>query len=171
MHNLRRRLEKRGWTAKEIDKAVRIINDAKREKTKDARFLEKRIYWMLLAIITIANFAIAVSLMPILVALNGVFLYVVIVTMGGIFGMLFELVIRGIEHLQKKHHALLAFLVPIIALCNIWIIFNISNDIGLMLGLRNVHNIVLVSIVYAASFTLPYIVYRFILKIGYYAKE
>ena len=171
MRNLIDRLEKKGWSKKEIINAVDIIKKAKHSKTAGNLFLEKRIYWILLIIIMAANFAISVALVPLLVALKGVFLYFVIIILGTVFGLLFELVIRSIEHLEKRHHQLLVIFIPLIALVNIFIISKISNNLTSTLGLANLHNTITIAIVYAASFVLPYIVYRFILKIEYYAKE
>ena len=83
---------------------------------------------------------------------------------------MFELVIRSIEHLEKKHHIFLAILIPVAALVNIFIASRISNNLIEMLGLTNVHNSILIAIVYAISFVLPYVIYRFVLKIEYYVK-
>lgn len=171
MKNLIRRLEKKGWEKKEISKAVGIIHNAKQLKTPESRFLEKRVYWILLFAIVAANFAISVALIPVLMALSGAMLYLIIIMLGIVFGLLFELVIRGIEHLEKRHHILLAILIPLIALANVFVISKISNDLAGTLQLTNFQNPVLISITYAASFVLPYIIYRFVLKIGYYAKE
>src|SRR3989344_4298972 len=170
MRNLVDRLEKKGWSRKDIIKAVETIKNAKKNKTRDIIFIERRIFWILLIIIIAANFAISVALIPILMALKGIFLYFVIITLGIVFGLLFELVIRSIEHLEKQHHQLLAILIPLIALANAFAISKISNNLGLTLGFANVHNPISIAAVYAASFVLPYIVYRFILKIEYYAK-
>lgn len=171
MENLIKRLEKKGWEKKDISKAVEIIQNAKQLKTPEARFLEKRIYWILLVVIVAANFAISVALMPILMALNGMILYFIIIVLGIIFGLLFELVIRGIELLERKHHVLLAIFIPLIALVNIFIISNLSNNLTKTLNLTNMHNSIIIAFVYAASFVLPYIIYRFILKMEYYGKE
>lgn len=171
MRNLIERLEKRGWKKREIIKAVNIIHDAKKDKTKDNLFLEKRVYWILLVIIVAANFAISVALIPILMALKGAFLYFVVITFGIVFGLLLELVIRSVEHLESKHHAILAFLIPLTAIINVFVISNISNNLTKTLNLTNVHNSIIIALVYAASFVLPYIIYRFVLKIEYYIKE
>ena len=171
MQNLIKRLEKRGWGKREIAKAIKIIQKAKQSKPEHVKFLDKRIYWVLLIIVIVANFAISIALLPILIALKGFFLYFVIIVLGAIFGLLFELVIRSIERLEKKHHLLLAVLIPLIALVSILIISKISNDLISMLGLENPHNTMLIGLVYAASFVMPYIIYRFVLKIEYYAKE
>ena len=171
MKNLIKRLEKRGWSEKEISKAVEIIHNAKQLKTQETRFFEKRIYWILLFVIIAANFAISVALIPILMTLNGMLLYFIIIVLGIIFGLLFELVIRSIEHLEKRHHILLVILIPLTALANIFVISRISNNLSQVLSLKNIQNPILISIIYAASFVLPYIIYRFILKIEYYVKE
>lgn len=171
MKNLIKRLEKRGWGKREVKKAIGIIRDAKKNKPKDIMFLEERIYWILLVIIIVANFAISVALLPILISLRGVFLYFIIILLGVVFGLLFELVIRSIEHLEKGHHLFLAILIPLIALVNVFIISRISNDLSIDLGLKNIQVPVSIGLVYAISFVLPYIVYRYILKIEYYAKE
>lgn len=171
MRNLINRLEKRGWSKKEILKAVGIIQDAKQNKPKDVKFLDRRIYWILLAVVIAANFAISIALMPVLMALKGIFLYFVLVVMGILFGLLLELVIRSIEHLEKRHHTVLAVLIPLIALINLLVVSNVSNDLSKILGLTNLHNPVIVAVAYAASFVLPYAIYRFVLKKGYYSKE
>ena len=171
MENLVKRLEKSGWKKRDIITAVNIIHDAKKDKPHDIRFLEKRIYWVLLVAIIAANFAISVALIPVLVALKGIFLYIVLIVLGIAFGLLFELVIRSIEHLEKKHHLLLAVLIPLIALANAFAISNVSNNLMSTLSLANLHNSLIVALVYSVSFVLPYIIYRFVLKIEYYAKE
>ena len=171
MQNLIKRLEKRGWSKKEILEAVGKIHKAKQLKTPETRFLEKRIYWILLIVIVAANFAISVALIPILMVLKGIFLYSIIITLGIVFGLLFELVIRSIEHLEKRHHLILAIFIPIIALVNVFVISKVSNDLTKTLNLKNLHNPIIIALIYAASFVLPYIVYRFILKIEYYARK
>ncbi|MBI2557909.1 hypothetical protein HYW20_01190 [Candidatus Woesearchaeota archaeon] len=171
MENLARRLEKRGWGKKEIENAVGIIHNAKQLKTPETRFLEKRIYWILLAVIIAANFAVSIGLFPVLIALKGTFLYFIIALLGIVFGLLFELVIRSIEHLEKKHHLVLAVFIPVIALANLFVVNNISNSVIESLNLENTHNSMIIAFVYAASFVLPYILYRFVLKIEYYSRE
>ena len=171
MRNLVERLEKRGWSKKDIIKTVGIIRNAKKNKPSDIRFLEKRIYWILLFVIIAANFAISIALIPVLVALKGMFLYFIIIIIGMVFGLLFELVIRSIDHLEKKHHLILAILIPLIAIVNIFVMSNISNYFIKILSLTNLHNSAVIAVVYSASFVLPYIIYRFILKIEYYVKE
>ena len=170
MENLKKRLEKRGWEKNEIEKGVSLIKKAKQNKTKENLFLERRVYWILLIIIITANFTISAALMPLLIALSGFGLYFVIIVLGIIFGLAFELVIRTIEHLEKTHHIVLALFIPLTALANVFVISWLSNDIALGFGLKNFHSPLMVGLAYAVSFVLPYFVYRFILKREYYSK-
>ncbi|MBI2655465.1 hypothetical protein HYX06_03515 [Candidatus Woesearchaeota archaeon] len=171
MENLKKRLEKRGWKNHEIEKAVGIIARAKQNKTKENLFLGKRVFWILLIVLIASNFAVSVAMVPLLMALKGAGLYFVIIVLGLVFGFVFELVIRTIEHLEYRHHLFLAVFIPLTALINAFIISGLSNDMAAGLGMQNPHSPLAVGIVYAASFVLPYLVYRFILKMEYYAKE
>ena len=171
MQNLLKRLEKKGWSGKEIKKAADIIENTNHSKSHANIFLEKKIYWILLIVIAAANFAVSIALIPLFITLKGMFLYFVLTLLGIIFGLLFELVIRSIEHLERRHHLILAVLIPLAALANIFIVSKISNNLARTLQLANFQNPILISIVYSVSFVLPYIIYRFVLKMEYYAKE
>lgn len=171
MQNLAHRLENKGWGAKEIEKALGIIDTAKKVKTAEARFLEKRVYFILLLIIIAANFAISVALIPVLIALQGFYLYLIISILGIAFGLLFELVIRSIEHLGKRHHFALALFIPAVAMINAIAISRMSNRFIQTFGINNHHEPALVGIVYSASFVLPFLIYRFALKTEYYSRE
>lgn len=170
MRNLVDRLEKRGWSRKDIIKAVDSIKNAKNSKPKDAVFIEKRIFWILLVLVIAANFAVSIALLPLIFALRGVLLYAALILLGSGFGFLFELVIRSIEHLEKRHHVFLAIFITLAALLNLFIISNISNNLAKTLNLASYNRPIAVALVYSVSFVLPYIVYRFVLKKEYYVK-
>ncbi len=171
MQNLIKRLEKSGWGRNDINKAVNIMQNAKQNKTRDIISFDKNVYWILLAIIVVANFAISIALVPVLVTLGGIFLYFIMILLGLVFGLLFELVIRSIEHLEKRHHLILVFLIPLVALINMFIVARMSNSLKITMSLKNANEPIILSIFYAAAFVMPYIIYRFVLKIEYYAKE
>ena len=171
MQNLIKRLEKSGWGRNDINKAVNIMQNAKQNKTRDIISFDKNVYWILLVIIVVANFAISIALVPVLVTLGGIFLYFIMILLGLVFGLLFELVIRSIEHLEKRHHLILVFLIPLVALINMFIVARMSNSLKITMSLKNANEPIILSIFYAAAFVLPYIIYRFVLKIEYYAKE
>ena len=170
MENLIHRLQKKGWTPKEISHAISIIREERKKKDVANKFIDK-IYWVLLLVIIAANFALSLALVPILMFLNGFILFAIIILVGTVFGLLFELIIRSIEHLDSHHHFVLALLIPLIALANSLVMSNYSNRLMESLDIHNTHNLILVSFVYAISFVLPYFIFRFVLRIEYYSEK
>jgi len=164
MKNIKNRLIEKGWSKKDIIKTINIIEKAKKNKHSKIKLLDKLVYWISLAVAIGGNFIIAVALMPELITLNGFQLYLVIITLGISFGLLFEILIRTIEHLKTKHHILLITIIPILAVINFIIILNNTKK---LIGIENPQNPILVGIVYAIAFILPYAVYQIFLKNKY----
>jgi len=162
MHDIKKRLMEKGWKQKEINKTVKIIKEAK--KHPHIQILDKAIFWISLFLAIIGNLLISVSLIPILLTLRSFPLYLTIIVMGASFGLLFELLIRTIEHLESKHHIFLSIIIPLIAVINVIIIVLYSNRLEEILNIQNLQNPLLVAIVYAIAFMLPYIVYQLFLR-------
>ena len=167
MRGIKKRLEQKGWSKKDISKAIRIIEHAKANKHPKIKILDKLVFWISLLIAIIGNFIISISLIPILLALSNLPLYIVLITLGVSFGLLFELLIRTIEHLEAKHYILLGVIMPIIAVINVIIIVTFSNNLEKIVNIENPHNPLLVGIIYALAFMLPYLIYQFFLKDKY----
>ena len=160
MKNLKNYLAEKGWSKGDINKTLKIIERAKKNKHPKIKLLDKAVYWLSLLLAITGNFIISVALIPELIALKGFQLYLIIITLGISFGLLFELLIRTIE-LQAKHHLFLGTIVPLLAVINFIII---SNSMKKLVGLENPQNALLVGTVYAISFILPYAVYQIFLK-------
>src|SRR3990167_755150 len=111
------RLIEKGWRKSDINKTIKITG----------------------------NFVISVALIPELIALKGYQLYLIIITLGISFGLLFELLLRTIEHLNAKHHLFLGIIVPVLAVINIVIV---SNNMKRLVGLENPQNPLAAGIVY-----------------------
>ena len=169
MENLIHRLQKKGWTKKEISRVVSIIKEEHKKKELSTRYIDK-VYWALLLVILAANFALSIALVPILMFLSGFILYAIIILVGTIFGLLFELIIRSIEHLEEHHHFVLALLIPVIALANSYAMTKYANNLMTSVGIQNTHDLFAVAFVYSISFVLPYFIFRFVLEIEYYSK-
>lgn len=162
--NLTDNLKLKGWTKKEVDKALDIFGRANEKKSNRLRFLEKELYWSALGIAIAGNFIISLVLIPILLTLNKLKLYIVIITLGISFGLLFELLIRSIWNLKKHHHQGISYFIPAVAIINIFIITLYTNDLNTRLLFNNSHNPFVVSLVYAFFFILPYLFYQVVLK-------
>src|SRR3989338_10165832 len=160
---LEAKLRKNGWERKHIHRVIRIIDDAHANKHPSIKMMDAHVYWILLVVIAIANFAISIALLPSVMALSGIFLYVVLATAGLIFGLAFELVIRSIEHLEYKHHVALGFIIPAVAAINIFLMAGMANNVKGSIGFGHAQSPFLISIVYAIAFVLPFFWYKFIL--------
>ena len=157
-------LEQKSWTKKEIDKTFKIIKKAKKNKHPAIKFLDKIVYWIALIVAIIGNFIISIVLIPFLFALRPFNLYLIVITIGISFGLLFELLIRSINHLKTHHHLFFGFIIPAIAIVNIFIITNISNKVKEIIPVANSQNPFVVSVVYSIAFIIPYFVYHVFLK-------
>lgn len=169
MEKLKKRLREKGWTSKDINKTIKIVKEAKEKKHPAIKVLDKAIYWIALIIAIIGNLIISISLIPFLMALKSVQLFSVIIVLGFSFGLLFELLIRSIEHLESKHHIFLSILIPLVAVINVFIITLVSNNIEKIFKIDNPQNPYIVGIVYAISFILPFIFYKLVMKKDYYS--
>jgi len=158
------KLTKRGWTKKEINDTLKIFREAKNNKHPAIKFLDKSVYWIALVATILGNFIISVVLIPFLLTLRDFQLYLVIVTIGLTFGSLFELLIRSITHLEARHHLFFGFLVPIIAVINVFVITLYSKGLEKKLMIESAYNPLVVSVVYGAAFIIPYVFYRLFLK-------
>ena len=169
MNKLKKRLKEKGWAEQEIDKTINIVREAKEGKHAAIKILDKAVYWLALVIAVIGNFIISVALIPPLMFLKSVQLFLVTMILGASFGLLFELLIRSIEHLEARHHIFLGILIPLIAIINVFIITLVANGFEKALNINNPQNPFIVAVVYAFSFILPFAFYKLVLKKGYYS--
>ena len=162
MRDIKNKLIEKGWSKRDINTNLKILEKAK--KHPKIQILDKAVYWISLIVAIIGNIIISISLIPFLLTLRNFQLYLIIITMGIAFGLLFELLIRTIEHLETKHHLFLSIIIPIIAVINIIAIVLFSNRLEEAINIQNLHNPVLIGVVYAVAFMLPYSIYQLFLK-------
>ena len=161
MEKIRKHLLKKGWKKRDIDKAIKLISHAKKHKHPKIKLLDKAVYWISLAVAVAGNFIIAVALVPFLLALSGLRLFLFVIILSLSFGLLFELLVRGIENLEAKHHILLGVAIPLIAAMNFVLV---SNNLRKLIGIDIPHNPVIIGAIYSIAFILPYIYYNVFVK-------
>ena len=161
MRDIKNHLIEKGWSKSDINRTIRIIERAKKNKHPQIKILDKFVYWFSLLIAIIGNLFITISLIPTLIALRGFQLYLVIITLGISFGLLFELLIRSIENLETRHHLFLGIIIPVIAVINFIIILN---NMEKLVGIENPQDPIIIGAIYAIAFILPYISYQVFLK-------
>jgi len=164
MNAITHKLIKKGWKKKDISHAIKIIEKARLRKHPHVKFMDQAAIWFSWLTAILGNLIISISLIPFLLALNNFSLYLVIITLGISFGLLFELLIRTVWNLEKKHHILLMTIVPLIASINLILIVLFSNRLEEIMSIQNPQNPFITAIVYAVSFMLPYTIYQFFIK-------
>lgn len=85
-------------------------------------------------------------------------LFLFLFLLGTSVGTVFDIVIYILEKIQKPKFMPELF-IPAIALISTFMITHFSNDLASYSGLR-IHDPLLVSIVYAGAFVLPYVIHK-----------
>lgn len=152
------RLEEKGWTDKEIKHASHILERAELHDL----FFSKIVFWSALLVIIFANLVVSLVLIPFLIAFNQIVLYSIVILLGLVIGFLYNFLITDIGYLEKKHHLLAGILLPVLALANMVIMVIISNKFisDLKIVVNEQHNPLLIAVVFAGAFILPYVADR-----------
>lgn len=156
---LKEHLEKKGWDKKEITRAVNVVS-----RKKESKLLQYTTLIVVLSVFLMGNILAALSLLPAFIALKGSFLYVVVVAVGLVVGLLFEIVTRSMGFLYKDHHFSISIFVPLLAFASISFLVLQINETILTANIPGYQNPFLIALVYTFAFLVPYIHYKFILE-------
>ncbi len=124
MQRTLRKLRKKGWSGKEIRHAERIFLKAAQRKHPVYRFLERAVFWALLALTLVAVFTVNVVVWIIAPFLSTGLLTTVLVLFGLVFGSLYTIVAGDIDWLEQRHHALASALLATAAIVTSTLIGN-----------------------------------------------
>lgn len=155
---LRMNLENKGWQPHHIERAVAVLQSSASVKPEGVRMLDALIYWIALALAILGNFSLSIALIPVLLAFNDIALFVSTAIAAVLFGTVLDFILKEIEHLRKSHLIIPELFIPTIALINVYIITNLSNDVAVLLKLPTTHNPVTVSLIYMFCFIIPHFV-------------
>lgn len=156
---LRESLLEKGWTAEEVEKALNTLYSDEPGKAKHDEKMNRILYWSTLVLVVIANTVVSIIMVPFLLVLSNIALYFVIAVLGLVFGALFNLLIRDIEHVDPKHHIVAGVFLPAIAIINIYVMVSFANRFNEVLNISHIRqNPIIVSAVYVIAFLLPYII-------------
>jgi len=157
---LEERLTKKGWPKADIKKTIKIINRAKQEKSKTIKIIDAIVYWFVLFVAIIGNFIISIILVPFLVVFGYARLYIVVITLGAAFGILFNILLKDIENLERRHHIIIGMFLPALTLINVVYMVNFANFLSDTIGIANTqHNPFVIGAMYTISFIAPYLIY------------
>lgn len=158
MKDLASRLREKGWTQKEIDHTLAIIDESKNHKPKITIVMDRLVYWVALILAIVGNIILSVVLIPFLLVLDNIQLYIFVVVLATSFGLLFSQILKDIEGLDKKHHIIAGIFIPALALINVYVMVNLANYLDKIFKLSKLpHDPILISIIYVVFFIFPYI--------------
>ncbi|MFH1591386.1 MAG: hypothetical protein ABIC95_05670 [archaeon] len=130
-------------------------------KTQDyltfRRQASRILYWMTLLVMTLCNLVVAIILIPILLAVRGIFVIVVVGSLGLVFGMIFNHLIRDIEHLEKKHHFFAGVFLPAISIIDLFVTVSVANRFAALINIDIQQEPFFITLVFVAAFMLPYV--------------
>ncbi|MBI4738010.1 hypothetical protein HY772_00305 [Candidatus Woesearchaeota archaeon] len=160
--SLRQKLIEKGWQEAEIDRTLDILySEEKQEKhARFAHFSSPIIYWAGLLVAIVGNLLISVVFIPFLMILNSVQLYIILGSMGAIFGAMFNLLLRDIEHIDAKHHVMAGVFIPSIALITIFVMVTLANRFNAIIKNPVQHNPYVLSVIYVLAFSAAYAWYK-----------
>jgi hypothetical protein len=155
-------LLEKGWTEEEIEKTMGLLYSTDKQE-KHMNFVSAThpvIYWVGLVIAIVGNLLISVTLIPFLMILNSMQLYIILGIVGVVFGAMFNVILKDIEHIDQTHHVMAGIFIPAIALITVYVMTNVANRFNDIIRNPNPHNAVILSIIYLCCFSAPYALYK-----------
>jgi hypothetical protein len=149
-------IEKERWSKLEIDKAAKILIEAEKKKSSLIRMLDDIALWMIMLVVILGNLLISAFLILISKLVSPFIFYIIILMIGGIFGLLIDIPVREIEKIDKKKQVLSKVLLPTLIVVNFLVLIGLKILIELNLKISFDFNIALAGILYGIAFLLPH---------------
>ncbi len=151
-------LRDKGWDDADIEKTLRIMGKGS-EQTGDAeQKTQQVVYWMILLDLGIGNLMVSFGLIPFLMVLQPSFVLGIMVTIGFVLGLFFNMLVWDLERVKTEHHFAAMFFIPGTAIVNIAIIVIVANAMSSFLKTAVPKNPYLLSGAYVAAFIVPYVI-------------
>ena len=96
----------KGWSEEDIKKTKEIFSKVRTKKNA----FEDVIYWLVLFVVIIGNFAFALLLIPLMIAGNSFVLYSMLIISGLLFGTVFALILNELERSASDRKFSLIFI-------------------------------------------------------------
>jgi len=100
----------KGWSKEDIKKTKEILNKTKSKKS----VFEDVIYWLVLFVVVIGNFAFALLLLPLMIAGDTFVLYSMVLIAGILFGTIFALILNELDR-SNSEKIISLFFIPLSA--------------------------------------------------------
>ena len=139
-------------------KPIKVKEAANLRAFKSVREIDLILYWSTLLVLIMANFFMAIIVIPFLFFTSNLYFYLLIAVLAIFFGYVFGLLLGNIENLDVHHNLIAVFFIPVFAVINLIIISISINRIAGTLGMHLAKNPLTISIFYAVFFFIPYFI-------------
>ena len=154
-------LLRKGWTEQEFQKAETMIE----QSTEYDKHFSKIVFGSALVVIIFAHILVAVVLIPFLIALSKGIVYAIVILLAAMMGFVYNFLIMDIAHIEKKHRLFASIIIPLIAFATMITMVAVSNRFLTELDVTSTpHNPLVIGIIFAVVFILPFIIDRTIIK-------
>lgn len=117
----------------------------------------QRVFYIIsLIVLIIASFIGSMVLIPLLLFFDKIGFLLVFT--GLIFGMFFSYVVLDLQHVDKRHHTWLFFIIPVIAVLNVVYINVLAGEAAARFSIGFEHNPFILGIYYVGGFIVPYLI-------------
>ncbi|MBN1646341.1 hypothetical protein JW868_04855 [Candidatus Woesearchaeota archaeon] len=161
----KKKLERKGWSKKEIHHTLRILEKAKKSPHRNRQH-EVLAYIIAIIMGVISNVFVAAFLIP-LIVLSAVSPYStwllgsITAFLGLVFGILYSVLIRDLDHLEKKHHISAIFLIPLLGFISFLLIAGKTSQISNAIASAKNINPTTFAFTYIIFFLIPYAIVLF----------
>ncbi|MBI2139495.1 hypothetical protein HYU14_01115 [Candidatus Woesearchaeota archaeon] len=153
-------LLEKGFSKKDALRTMEVIRKAKSSPPM-FKYMDALLYWALLVVAIVGNLIISIILLPFLLAFKNIPLYFTIILLGVLFGYIFNLLIRDVQHTGKEYIKASLF-IPALAVINMYYMVGFANFVSATLHLPSkIHSPLALSLLYVIAFSLPYFLHNF----------
>lgn len=156
--DLRKRLEKKGWSKTEIDRAIMVVS------ARDEHHSDFIVYWITLVLGIVGNIVISIMVVHPYIAGIPLISYMIIIVLGLSFGVLYEGLLRHTQAMGQGRYKTDAIFAVCIAFASMTYIALLGKGISQIYQQASFPHPLLMGLVYAAFFSVPFLVHPFFVR-------
>jgi hypothetical protein len=162
MNSLYEKLKAKGWAEHEIERTMNILKYGKANQKEIFyhNIHPNTVYWIGLMFLIAINIILSIFLVPLFFIIKHTYIYPIIILFALSFGYILNHILTDMEFNDPKHHTIAGFMILCFAIINIYTVLHSMLFIFHAKLDTNLFNPWIISIVYAISFTAPYIYHK-----------
>ncbi len=146
----------KGWSREELSRAIRIM-----ERAQDSDVAHSHVvYWSVILCVLFGSMLIMSILIPVMLFLEGWFVYFISVLLALIVGAVYVHLIDQIHHITQGHHLFGMTIIPLSSIVILITLVQLTNRISILHGLSVLTNPVYVAMTFGMCMFIPIVGHR-----------